>query len=274
MEITMIKPTTAYIFLPKQKNLTKTRLIKEMKENIDKNSEDEEIKNYQKELMFRISYKLLSEEWSMEDYYEFLQAINQNIVKCYPQESFPAIIHLFNYSDEELKYEVEKIKEETKNMRTPMYPYSELVTTEDKKQVPKTLDYNKMHPYKMVGTIISRIYGHQADEVKKLFTEENHEIILELLKEVCSGKRDATPFFNSFDQAFGFLRDLDAYKELYFYGRANYLKMLESDFAHRYRLKQTTLLKYELAYDINERANIKYNLLPQLGGYFKHIKKK
>lgn len=224
--------------------------------------------------MFCISYKLLSEEWNMEDYYEFLKAINQNIVKCYPKITIPALINLFNYSDEELKKALDIIKENTKDMVPPLYPFIELVTLENKIQVPKNLEYNKMDSYKIIGAIISKIYAFQREEVKKLFTEENREITLELLKEVYEGKRDATPFLDRFDKTFGFLINIEAYKGIYTYYRANYLKMLESDFAHRYRLEQTSKLKHEQAYDINGILMTKYHQLPKAGGYFKYLKEK
>lgn len=42
----MVNPTKAYMFLPKQRKITKTNLIKQMKKNIDENYEKEEIKTY------------------------------------------------------------------------------------------------------------------------------------------------------------------------------------------------------------------------------------
>lgn len=258
-------------FLPTPtKNKTTEKILKELKENITKLDSNEEIKTQQLELSSKIIDRLTNGEWTEQDYNSFYQSINQNTTESLANYSLPAIINIFSCSEDELKNALEEIKENTKDLEIPLYPYRKLVTTEDKRQALEILDYNKMDAFKMVVIILSKMSVLQVSEIKKLFVERNRKLTLELLTELVDGKREDTAFVPNLDKEFGFLKEIDVFKELYLNYRKEYITLIWKNFAYRCQEESNHHKNNEQRFDIKRFSDIKYQRKKTtVGGYYK-----
>lgn len=265
----MEQASKAYTFLPKrQKNLTEITIINEMNQKINELNMDEEIKSYQLELAQKITDKLLTGKWNIDDYISFIQAIRHNIVETYPKQSMPAIIRLFEFDEDNLKEDLNKIKEYTKDFENPLYPYRELVTTKDKRQVPTVLEYSKMDAFKMITVLLSRIHGIASATAIKLYEqEENREACQELLNNAISGKEDIEPFLINYYKTFGFLSNLEGYCDFYFDYREIYVKTLREAFARKYNLEKRKMERRNDDYHIGKVVDMARGKGPKMKHY-------